>query len=526
MTLPARISKYELLEFLGGGMSHVYRARDTVLGRTVAIKILTPAGIADAAAKARFLQEARTAGNISHDNILAVYDFGEEDGKPFMVMEFLRGRTLRSAIKEKCAGDLAQKLKTALEIARAIAHVHAHGIVHRDIKPENVHIDESGRAKLMDFGIAKAADLTLTQPGYVLGTPYYMAPEQVKGDPVTPLADVYSFGILLYELLTCQRPFEGPAIEQVFFKILNEPVNLDPVKATGAPNEVVSLVGACTQKDPARRPASFAPIIASLESALANQTAVYHTPEKRMPRLWLWMLLGALLIAAVAIPFLTHSPTPTKQEPKQEAKKQSSTPPARIDTPTGPMLLINAGTFLAGKDKHSVDLPAFYIDENDVSNAVYAQFCKETGHALPPGFPSGADDSPVVNVTVAGARAFASWANKRLPAAVEWEKAARGSDGRLYPWGDEPRAPQQPSPYGVRDLVHHVWQMVDGPITPSPEAISHFVSLLKPPPTASEPWINMRGGASDTPIEAAVAYEFASIPERYHAPNIGFRCAR
>src|ERR1051326_4024405 len=176
--LPARISKYELLEFLGGGMSHVFRATDTVLGRTVAIKILTPAGVADPDTKARFLHEARTASSISHENILAVYDFGEEAGAPYMVMEFLRGRTLRAAIQEHRLPDLAMKLRIALQVARALDYVHQHQIIHRDVKPENINIDDSGRAKLMDFGIAKAVDLSLTQPGYVLGTPYYMAPEQ------------------------------------------------------------------------------------------------------------------------------------------------------------------------------------------------------------------------------------------------------------------------------------------------------------------------------------------------------------
>src|ERR1700684_675383 len=181
--LPARISKYELLEFLGGGMSHVFRAKDTVLGRTVAIKILTPAGVADPDTKARFLHEARTASNISHENILAVYDFGEEDGKPYMVMEFLRGRTLRTAIHDHLLPDWASKLRIALQVAHALAYVHQNQIIHRDVKPENVNIDDSGHAKLMDFGIAKAADLSLTQPGFVLGTPYYMAPEQIMGRP-------------------------------------------------------------------------------------------------------------------------------------------------------------------------------------------------------------------------------------------------------------------------------------------------------------------------------------------------------
>jgi serine/threonine-protein kinase len=215
IALPARISKYELVEFLGGGMSHVFRATDTILGRTVAIKILTPAGVADPDTKARFLQEARTASNISHENILAVYDFGEEAGKPYMVMEFLRGRTLRAAIQENLVPTLAAKLRIALQVARALGYVHEHQIIHRDVKPENINLDDSGRAKLMDFGIAKTADLSLTQPGYVLGTPYYMAPEQVMGKTITGSVDIYAFGIMLYEMLLGARPYSGDTIETI-----------------------------------------------------------------------------------------------------------------------------------------------------------------------------------------------------------------------------------------------------------------------------------------------------------------------
>src|ERR1700757_1771380 len=137
MELPARIGKYELEEFLGGGMSHVYRARDTVIGRTVAVKILTEQGCADEEVKARFLAEARMAGNLAHDNILSIYDFGEDDHRrPFMVMEFLRGEDLRHAIKEGHTGDLRNKLKIAVQVARALAYIHAQKIVHRDIKPD------------------------------------------------------------------------------------------------------------------------------------------------------------------------------------------------------------------------------------------------------------------------------------------------------------------------------------------------------------------------------------------------------
>ena len=152
MQLPANIGKYELEEFLGGGMSHVYRARDTVIGRTVALKILTEAGCEDAEAKERFLAEARMAGNISHDNVLSIYDFGEdEQHHPYMVMELLKGEDLRHAIKNNRTGELRDKLKIAVQVARALAYIHTQKIIHRDIKPENVNLSPSGVVKLMDL---------------------------------------------------------------------------------------------------------------------------------------------------------------------------------------------------------------------------------------------------------------------------------------------------------------------------------------------------------------------------------------
>jgi serine/threonine-protein kinase len=172
MQLPARIGKYELQEFLGGGMSHVYRAVDTVIGRTVAVKILTEAGCQDSDAKERFLAEARMAGT-SHDNVLGIYDFGEDDQhRPFMVMEFLRGQDLRHAINKGALGDLRARLNIALQVACARGYVHKQRVIHRDIKPDNIHINSTGVVKLMDFGIAKTEGLQM------LGTPYHMAPSR------------------------------------------------------------------------------------------------------------------------------------------------------------------------------------------------------------------------------------------------------------------------------------------------------------------------------------------------------------
>src|ERR1051325_5486087 len=246
MQLPARIGKYELEEFLGGGMSHVFRARDTVIGRTVAVKVLTDAGCQDPDVKARFLAEARMAGNLIHDNILGIYDFGNDDqNRPFMVMEYLRGEDLRHAIKNNNTGDLKNKLRICVQVARALEYVHSQKIVHRDIKPENIHINTSGVAKLMDFGISKTEGLAMTRAGYVLGTPYYMAPEQVTGQGITDQVDVYSFGILMYEVLTGTKPINAESVERIFYSILNEPIAVEPLQQTETPQAVIDLIVAC-----------------------------------------------------------------------------------------------------------------------------------------------------------------------------------------------------------------------------------------------------------------------------------------
>ncbi|MGH9667692.1 MAG: serine/threonine-protein kinase, partial [Bryobacteraceae bacterium] len=283
LQLPARIGKYELVEFLGGGMSHVYRAQDTVLGRTVALKILTEAGVSDVESKARFLQEARMASNISHENIISVYDFGEDRGRPFIVMEFLRGESLRDAIKANRTGDIANKLNIALQIGRALEYIHTKKIIHRDIKPENVHIDAAGRIKLMDFGIAKAEGLSLTRAGFTLGTPYYMAPEQVLGHQLTGQVDVYGFGVLLFELLSGLKPISGDTVERIFNQILYEPLNLDPLRAAAVPAPVFDLITHCTAKQPAQRMQTFTEVCAELQSSINKLGKPHAVPAVRRP---------------------------------------------------------------------------------------------------------------------------------------------------------------------------------------------------------------------------------------------------
>lgn len=319
MEHPSNVGKYEIEKFLGGGMSHVYRARDSVLGRRVALKILTEAGMADEESKQRFLQEARTASNIAHENIISVYDFGEDHGRPFIVMEFLEGESLRAAIRYKRLGDYHRRLRIALQVARALDYAHSKKIIHRDIKPENIHLERNGRAKLMDFGIAKSEGLHLTRTGFTLGTPYYMAPEQVLGQALTPQADVYSFGLLLFELLTGEKAVDGDKVEQIFERILYQPLNLDPLEDEHVPERMRRLIERCTAKQPAQRPPGLGPVADEIERMLdptrppsnlvEAHSSVLDPPVARSASRGFWTRLpkplqtqtGLMVLAAVSV---------------------------------------------------------------------------------------------------------------------------------------------------------------------------------------------------------------------------------
>jgi serine/threonine-protein kinase len=547
MQLPAKVGKYELEEFLGGGMSHVYRARDTVIGRTVAVKILTEAGCEDAEAKARFLAEARMAGNISHDNVLSIYDFGEdEQHHPYMVMEFLRGEDLRHAIKNGHTGDLKGKLKIAVQVARALNYIHTQKVIHRDIKPENVHISQAGVVKLMDFGIAKTEGLSMTRAGYVLGTPYYMAPEQVTGQGITEQVDVYAFGVLLFELMTGVKPIAGDTIERIFYSILNEPLKLEPLHQAGVPQSVCDLVAQCTAKNPADRPQGFGGVVAEIERVLGDLDA----PTSIMPQAmapppvaastrpaWLIPAIVAGVVALAAGGYFA-----TRPKPVPAAKGELQVLATVLSNPAGDMVLVPAGNFLFGEKKEVVSLPSFYIDKTEVSNAAYARFCAATNRPLPEGFPQDKPDLPVVNVSILDAQAFVKWAGKRLPTAREWEKAARGTDGRNFPWGND-RDPSkanvntrqiQPvnayaagaSPAGALQMVGNVWEFVDQLSTPGPRALEYFGKLLTPKPTAEDPWYTIRGASFMEELPDTVIWDSTTVPARWKNSNIGFRCVK
>src|SRR5262249_25042360 len=276
-----------------------------------------------------------------HPNIVSVYDFGQDEGCPFMVMEFLKGETLRALIKENHTGNLANKLQIAHQIAKALEYVHLHGICHRDIKPENIHINTSGMGKLMDFGIAKTQDLSITRPGFMVGTPYYMAPEQVRGEEVTASTDIYAFGIVLFELFTGCKAFNGETVEQVFYAILNDTIDFKRLHDAAVPQSLIAVIASCTAKDRALRPQDISPICRKLEQEIESTEIVPRETKRRFahvslsPRILASLLLLAAVITVIAVTSLRMPSSGTKRGPE---KKESL--PSRLDTATGEMMLI------------------------------------------------------------------------------------------------------------------------------------------------------------------------------------------
>jgi serine/threonine protein kinase len=282
-----KIAHYEIVAQVGvGGMGEVYRARDTNLDRDVAIKIL-PGGVAENAKQlVRLEREAKAIASISHPNILAVYDFGTSDGTAYIVTELLEGGTLRDRLAQ---GPLPPRKVTEFgrQIARGLATAHDKGVVHRDLKPENLYVTDAGQIKILDFGLASApgedapigdatvveheARTRMTAPGTVLGTVDYMSPEQARGEDTDHRSDIFSFGSVLYEMITGARPFHHETHAETMTAILKEEPEEVSSLATGIPPELVAIVRRCLEKHPGERFHSAHDLAFSLE-ALSGST--------------------------------------------------------------------------------------------------------------------------------------------------------------------------------------------------------------------------------------------------------------
>jgi serine/threonine-protein kinase len=245
-----KIGKYEVSEQIGvGGFGAVYRGRDPFIKRTVAIKTCQ---VNDDEIKHRFFREAELAGNLHHRHITTIYDFGVENGIPYIVQEFLTGEDLDKKIKRGEPIPVTRKIEYLMSIADGLGYAHTASIIHRDVKPANIRVLEDGTVKVMDFGIAKSlqSDSNLTQTGITLGTSAYLAPEQIRGEPIDRRTDIFALGVVAYELLTYRKPFRGEHLSTVLYKILNETPEPVGSLAQDAPPALIAAVGRAMAKIP------------------------------------------------------------------------------------------------------------------------------------------------------------------------------------------------------------------------------------------------------------------------------------
>jgi beta-lactam-binding protein with PASTA domain len=324
-------SRYRILHRIGsGGMADVYCAEDTHLGRRVALKVLHRRFAQDQEFVERFRREASAAAGLQHPNVVGVFDRGRHDGTYYIAMEHLPGRTLKEIVTEEAPLAQDRVVDFGLQILYAAGFAHRHGVIHRDFKPHNVIVDEQAHAKVTDFGIARAGASEMTETGSIMGTAQYLSPEQAQGHAVTATSDLYSIGVMLYEMLAGRLPFEGDSAVSIALKHLSEsPVPISQLRPDVNP-ALEAVVMAALAKDPARRwqtaedfaealsaaaaqtgetqPAgdtsAFAPVPAAVDGGSPPPLAPVAAPAPRKPRRWPWFAIGLLTLALAG--FLTY----------------------------------------------------------------------------------------------------------------------------------------------------------------------------------------------------------------------------
>jgi len=443
--------RYELEELVGsGGMSSVYRAHDRLLERTVALKILHEQFTRDEGYVERFRREARSVAQLTHPNIVTVIDRGEQDGRQFIVFEYVDGMNLKELVAQE--GPLApdEAIELALQIARGLAFAHEQGLVHRDVKPQNVLLDADGRAKVTDFGIAHAVDVDgMTITGTIMGTSNYIAPEQARGQPVDEQTDVYSLGCVVYELLAGDVPFDGDNFVAVAMRHVNDPVPSVREVRPDVPPRLDLAIQQAMAKDRGDRFDSMADFAAELEACHAEldgaERATMVVPRAAAPRrrrqqhpsrrrrLGVWpVVLTGVVLAALAggvVGALTLG-----------GGDGSSSPPR----PSGPVRFVTASAYdpLGDGEEHDEDAPnAVDSDETTFWETEHYQSFDKQGLGLAlkaarpvspktmtvitdtPGFTAEikAGDSPsAANKTAAGPQTMGATTTFRLKHGGRW----------------------------------------------------------------------------------------------------------
>ncbi len=587
----------------GGGMAQVLLARHRLHGGLFAIKILSDHLAQEPAIVARFKQEATTAASLSgHPNIVPIFDIGEGHGLHYLIMQFVCGEDLSSYIRREGRLPAPAAAAVIAQTAEGLSWAESKRVVHRDLKPANIHLDTTGRIKILDFGISKITDVAdgLTRPGEALGTPFYMSPEQIRGEGCDTRSDLYSLGIVFFELLTGRRPFENesataiqmahlttappsvlsfdgslpPMCDQIIQRLLRKDRGeryqtaqelLNDLHANGAssgpstlrPQVDTSLQeridepptpGGCVSETrvdlPRDRPAA-----APIPTPAISDSPAKALPETSKPKRSLAIPAGiatafVLLIAIAAMLWIARS-RGTQPLSTTQTSAVSALPPELQDA-HGRMLLVAGGPFIYGSNapdspnpQQTITLPAFYVDATEVSNEEYRRFTIASGRPMPENLQSAAPNDPVTMVSQLDAEDYAAWAGKRLPTEQEWEKAARGTDGRPFPWGTTPWTsnvpdhlepvdsfPDRRSPSGAYNMAGNVWEWTSSIYTPGPEELADMEHTLHTTSFSHE-WPRIKGGSfSPNGSRGFSVYLRRGFPPGQHSPIIGFRCVR
>jgi formylglycine-generating enzyme required for sulfatase activity/tRNA A-37 threonylcarbamoyl transferase component Bud32 len=532
-----------------GGFAVVFLVRDLALKRNLAVKVLSPDMITSKATLERFRREAETIAQLSHPNIVPLHFIGQRDDLLFLVMQCVEGGSIADRLQREGRLPVAEVVRITCEVAAALAHAHKRGVVHRDIKPANVLVDpESGRCLVSDFGIARTADATnLTSTGIMIGTPAYLSPEQITGEPRDHRVDIYALGVMAYEMLAGRVPFAGTTPTAAMMKRLAGPPEPVTLVRPEVPAELAAVITRCLAADPAERFASADEVIRAVggEPVTTGGRAPGSGTAGRTPRLGRRRVLGgaaALIVVGVGGWWLMNG--------RLGAGRAAEVSEATARPVDSAMVSIGGGAYVIGSDsgppivrpRHTEHVDAFQIERTEVTVTAYEKYVSATRAPAPWGDAVPLGTLPVTRVPWGDAANYCAWkypAGGRLPTELEWEAAARGLAGRAYPYGNVADAasantasarragpapvgsfPRGATSEGVQDMSGNVWEWTSSPLRAYPGA--------RPPPVSMDQYRVIRGGAFDTSDSIATGWMrgyFKASASAAELPRTGFRCA-